>query len=44
MSSAQNINTRTVVPIIVNPEVILVDSDPEEDLEEIQRKAVAKQK
>ena len=44
MSSAQNINTGTIVPIVVNPEAILVDSDPEEDLEEIQHEVVAKQK
>ena len=36
MTSPQNINTGTVVPIILNPEVILVDSDLEEDLEQIQ--------
>ena len=44
MSSAQNINAGTIVPIVINPEAIPVDSDPEEDLEEIQREVVAKQK
>src|SRR5882724_10286825 len=39
---SQNINARTVAPI-VNPESIPVDSDPEEDLEEIQCKAAAEQ-
>ena len=39
---SQNINAGTVAPI-VNPESIPVDSDPEEDLEEIQRKAAAEQ-
>src|SRR5882724_6119086 len=39
---SQNINAGTVTPII-NPEWILVDSDLDSDLEEIQRKAVAEQ-
>ena len=42
--TSQNINAGTVVPIIINPEVIPVDSDLEEDLEEIQHKAAAEQK
>ena len=36
MSSSQNINTGTIAPAVVNPESILVDSDLEEDLEQIQ--------
>jgi len=44
MSSAQNVNARTVVPIVVNLEAILIDLDLEEDLEEIQHEAVAEQK
>jgi len=36
MSSAQNINTGTIVPVVVNPESIPVDLDLEEDLQEIQ--------
>ena len=36
MTSPQNVNAGTVAPVIVNLEVILVDSDPEEDLEQIQ--------
>ena len=43
MSSSYNINTATVVPVIVNLESLLVDSDPEEDLEEIQHEVVAEQ-
>ena len=43
MSSSQNVNMGTVVPAVVNPESVLVDSDPEEDLEEIQREVAAKQ-
>jgi len=39
---SQNINAGTITPS-VNPESILVDLDPEEDLEEIQRKAAAEQ-
>src|SRR5882724_3694650 len=39
---SQNINARTVAPI-VNPESIPVDSDPEEDLEEIQHEVAAEQ-
>ena len=39
---SQNINAGTVAPI-VNPESIPVDSDLEEDLEEIQREAAAEQ-
>ena len=41
MTSPQNVNTSTVAPIIINPEVILVDS---EDLEQIQQEAVAEQR
>ena len=44
MSSPQNVNAGTVVPIVVNPESILVDSDLEVDLEQIQREAAAKQR
>jgi len=44
MTSPQNMNAGTVVPIIVNPEVVLVDSDLEDDLEEIQHEAAAEQK
>ena len=44
MTSPQNINTGTVAPIIVNPESIPVDLDLEEDLEQLQREAVAKQR
>jgi len=36
MTSSQNTNAGTITPIIMNPESILVDSDPEEDLEQIQ--------
>ena len=43
MSTSQNINVRTVAPTIVNPELVLVDSNPEEDPEEIQHEAAAKQ-
>src|SRR5882724_12259372 len=39
---SQNINARTIAPI-VNPELIPVDLDPEEDLEEIQHEAAAEQ-
>src|SRR5882724_4581011 len=39
---SQNINAGTIAPII-NPELIPVDLDPEEDLEEIQHKAAAEQ-
>src|SRR5882724_11753725 len=42
MPSSQNIDTRTVTPV-VNPESVLVDSDPEEDLEEIQCEVAAEQ-
>ena len=44
MTSPQNANTGTVVSVIINPELILVDSDSEADLEEIQREVAAKQK
>ena len=44
MSSSQNINAGTIIPAVVNPESIPVDSDPEEDLEQIQQEAVAKKK
>jgi len=43
MSTSQNINARTVVPAVVNPESFPVDSDLEVDLKEIQREAVAEQ-
>src|SRR5882724_12353671 len=43
MSSAQNVNASTVMPVVVNPESIPVDLDLEEDLEEIQREAAAEQ-
>ena len=43
MSLPHNINPATVAPVIVNPESILVDSDLEEDLEEIQCEVVAEQ-
>jgi len=36
MTSPQNVNAGTVVPVIVNPESIPVDSDSEVDLEQIQ--------
>ena len=36
MLSSQNINSGTVAPTVVNLESIPVDSDLEEDLEEIQ--------
>jgi len=39
MPSSQNIDTRTVTPTVVNPETVPVDSNPEEDLEEIQHEA-----
>src|SRR5882724_6656822 len=42
MSTSQNINARTVAPV-VNLELVPVDSDLEEDLKEIQCKAAAKQ-
>ena len=44
MSSSQNINAGTITPTVINPESILVDSDPEEDLEQIQRKVAAEQR
>jgi len=44
MSSSLNINTGTIVPIVINPEAIPVDSDSEADLEEIQCEVAAKQK
>ena len=43
MSSSQKINTRTVAPTVVNPESVLVDSDPEEDLQEKQCEMAAEQ-
>jgi len=43
MPSSQNIDARTVTPTIVNPESVPVDSDPEEDLEEIQHEVAAEQ-
>ena len=43
MSLSQNINAATVTPVVINLESILVDSDPEEDLEEIQCEVAAKQ-
>ena len=44
MSLPHNINAETFAPVVVNPESIPVDSDPEEDLEEIQREVVAEQR
>ena len=44
MTSPQNVNAGTVVPIIVNLELILVDSDSEEDLEQIQKEVAAEQR
>ena len=43
MPSSQNIIARTVTPTVVNLESVPVDSDPEEDLEEIQCEAAAEQ-
>src|SRR5882724_11387371 len=43
MPSSQNIDTRTVTPTVINPESVPVDSNLEEDLEEIQHKVVAEQ-
>src|SRR5882724_7495997 len=43
MPSSQNIDARTVTPTVVNLESVLVDSDPEEDLKEIQCEAAAEQ-
>src|SRR5882724_2469370 len=43
MPSSQNIDARTVTPTVVNLESVLVDSDLEEDLEEIQCEVAAKQ-
>jgi len=43
MSPSQNINAATIAPVVVNPEWIPVDLDPEEDLEEIQCGVVAEQ-
>ena len=43
MPSSQNIDTRTVTPTVINLETVPVDSDLEEDLEEIQCKVAAKQ-
>jgi len=36
MAFPQNVNAGTVAPVIINPEAIQVDSDLEEDLEQIQ--------
>src|SRR5882724_10240458 len=44
MTSPQNANARTVVSVIVNPELIPVDSDSEVDLEQIQQEAAAEQR
>jgi len=44
MTSPQNVNARTVVPIIVNPELIPVDLDSDADLEQIQREVAAEQR
>ena len=44
MTSHQNVNAGTVVPIIINLESIPVDSDSEEALEKIQQEVAAKQK
>src|SRR5882724_6692971 len=44
MSTPQDINAGTIVPIVINPEAIPVDSDLEADLEEIQHEAAAEQK
>ena len=44
MSSSQNINARTVIPAVINPESFPVDSDLEGDLKEIQHEAAAEQK
>ena len=43
MSTSQNVNARTIVPTIVNLELVPVDSDLEEDLKEIQCKVAAEQ-
>ena len=43
MSASQNVNARTVAPTVINPESVPVDSDPEEDLEEIQHEVAAEQ-
>jgi len=43
MSTSQNINMRTVAPTVINTESVPVDSDLEEDLKEIRRKAAAEQ-
>ena len=32
MPSSQNIDARTITPTVINPELVLVDSDLEEDL------------
>jgi len=44
MTSPQNTNAGTVVPVVINPESIPVDSDLEADLEQIQQEAVAEQR
>ena len=44
MASSQNVTARTIVPVIVNPESILVDSDSEVDLEQIQQQVAAEQR
>src|SRR5882724_2112999 len=43
MSPSQNINAATIAPVAINPESIPMDSDPEQDLKEIQHEVVAKQ-
>jgi len=44
MTSPQNVNTRTIAPIVINLEVIPVDLDTEEELEQIQWEAAAEQR
>ena len=44
MTSPQNVNARTVVPIVINLESIPADSDLDVDLEQIQQEAVAEQR
>src|SRR5882724_12302139 len=44
MTSPQNANAGTVVSVIINPELILVDSDSEADLEQMQQEAMAEQR
>ena len=44
MMSPQNITAGTVVPVVINPESIPVDSNSEVDLEQIQQETAAKQR